>query len=304
MTPAGSVAEARRLLVARADVDALRRAVAALHEAGEDGEALNVLAGLVALGAVPQPLTDALDLLQRAAQCGHAPSQAELRLLARREGDDWSALRKTIDIGALSRAPSMRVLSQAPRVGAVGGFATPAECAWLIATGRGGLARAKVYLKAEEAEVASSRTNSEADYSYLTMTVTLRLVRERIAAALGASSKLFEGTKLLHYAPGEAFAPHVDFQMPSTPALAREIAQRGQRVATFLLYLNEDYEGGETEFPRLPLRFRGATGDALLFANVEPSGAPDFRTIHAGLPPTRGEKWLLSQWVRDKPVTV
>jgi hypothetical protein len=24
------------------------------------------------------------------------------------------------------------------------------------------------------------------------------------------------------------------------------------------------------------------------------------RTLHEGLPPTRGEKWLLSQWMREK----
>jgi hypothetical protein len=24
------------------------------------------------------------------------------------------------------------------------------------------------------------------------------------------------------------------------------------------------------------------------------------KTLHAGLPPTRGDKWLLSQWMRNK----
>jgi len=24
-------------------------------------------------------------------------------------------------------------------------------------------------------------------------------------------------------------------------------------------------------------------------------------TLHTGLPPTRGEKWLLSQWMRERP---
>jgi hypothetical protein len=31
---------------------------------------------------------------------------------------------------------------------------------------------------------------------------------------------------------------------------------------------------------------------------VEPDGKVDRGTLHAGLPPTSGEKWLLSQWVR------
>jgi hypothetical protein len=29
---------------------------------------------------------------------------------------------------------------------------------------------------------------------------------------------------------------------------------------------------------------------------------PDYDTAHAGLPPASGMKWLLSQWVRSKPV--
>jgi prolyl 4-hydroxylase len=69
------------------------------------------------------------------------------------------------------------------------------------------------------------------------------------------------------------------------------------------VYLNDDYEGGETEFPRIGLRFRGKRGDALMFDNVRPSGALDYDTLHAGLPPTRGEKWLFSQWVRSRPVS-
>jgi hypothetical protein len=39
----------------------------------------------------------------------------------------------------------------------------------------------------------------------------------------------------------------------------------------------------------------------LLFANVDAATrAPDPLTLHAGLPPTRGEKWIFSQWIRDR----
>ncbi|MBF8292745.1 MAG: hypothetical protein HW392_1572, partial [Steroidobacteraceae bacterium] len=48
---------------------------------------------------------------------------------------------------------------------------------------------------------------------------------------------------------------------------------------------------------------KGRRGDALVFANVDDSGAPDYQTVHAGLPPTSGVKWLLSQWVRDRTVS-
>jgi prolyl 4-hydroxylase len=109
-----------------------------------------------------------------------------------------------------------------------------------------------------------------------------------------------EMTAVLHYAPGQEFVPHFDFLDTDVPAYARDIAARGQRAATFLIYLNDDYEGGETEFPKLDWRCKGRKGDAILFWNLTPEGAPDERMLHAGLPPTKGEKWLLSQWLRQK----
>jgi hypothetical protein len=110
-----------------------------------------------------------------------------------------------------------------------------------------------------------------------------------------------EATMMLHYSPGEEFLPHLDFLDTHLPGPAADVAERGQRVVTFLMSLNEDYEGGETAFPELGRAWKGQTGTGLFFWNVEPDGTPDPRTRHAGMPPLSGEKWLLSQWVRARP---
>jgi hypothetical protein len=72
-------------------------------------------------------------------------------------------------------------------------------------------------------------------------------------------------------------------------------------VVTLVTYLNDDFTGAATSFPTLNIQFRGGVGDAIVFANVHPDGTPDRTTAHAGLPPDSGRKWVLSQWLRDRP---
>jgi prolyl 4-hydroxylase len=66
--------------------------------------------------------------------------------------------------------------------------------------------------------------------------------------------------------------------------------------------LNDDYEGGETDFPELNLRYHGGKRGALFFTNALPNGEADLRMVHAGLPPKDNEKWLFSQFVRNRIV--
>jgi prolyl 4-hydroxylase len=108
-----------------------------------------------------------------------------------------------------------------------------------------------------------------------------------------------EPPSVFHYAVGEEFTPHFDFLDPNVPLLAEEVARTGQCVATVLVYLSDDFDGGETEFADIGIRLKGRKGDAIIFHNVDESGVPDRATRHAGRAPTRGEKWLFSQFVRD-----
>jgi prolyl 4-hydroxylase len=67
---------------------------------------------------------------------------------------------------------------------------------------------------------------------------------------------------------------------------------------TALIWLNEQFDGGETEFPTLNIRVRGGRGDMLVFRNVHDDGSQDDRLVHAGLPVSNGVKWLASRWIR------
>jgi prolyl 4-hydroxylase len=282
------------------------KALARIEEAArrDEPEAVSLLARFSAWGVMrPRNMADAVDGLARAATLGFEPAQRELRMLSGSPGDDFPRLGRQVNLASLTRAPEARTASESPAIRIAPGFATAAECRWLVDRGRDGMRRAQVYRRdAPGYKEADSRTNSESDFTIWSADIVLALVRERMAASLGTESRYFEVTKLLRYEPGQRFSLHADYQEPSTPALAREIERRGQRIATFLVYLNDDYDGGETDFPEAGFRFRGSIGDALWFSNVDARGEPDPRSVHAGMPPTRGTKWLLSQWVRDRPL--
>jgi prolyl 4-hydroxylase len=272
-------------------------------EAGS-AEAAAVLATLEAMGAArPQSWDRALDFLALAASRGSARAQAQLTTLSRRPASDesWQRRRDSIDIEALTAAPPRRPVSERPRIRVIEGFATPAECDWLVALARGRLNPAWVWdpLTGEN-RPDPSRTNRGLDLGLAEMDVVIQLLRARISAASNLPLPVFEPAQIMHYSVGEEFRPHHDFLDPDSPGDRAQIERLGQRIATFLLYLNDDYVGGDTEFLKTGFRYRGRKGDGLLFANVDAARAPDPLTTHAGRPPTRGEKWILSQWIRDR----
>lgn len=286
--------------------------IAGAADAGH-GEAVALLAMMTGAGVFRrQSWPQALDFLQLSAELGWKQAQAQVALLAADRDlaqrstlpgagtAMWKALRDTVDINAWTTAPPKQSISDSPKIRRIEQFVPAGVCSWMIMRGRGKLRRAQVYGAKGEASFDPGRTNSETDFSIVEADLVLLLLRARIASATGLPTPVMELTKVLHYAPGQQFAPHYDFIDPEVEGYADEIAVRGQRIATFLVYLNEEYEGGETGFPTLGLRHRGKRGDALLFANVDALGRPDTRTLHAGLPPTKGEKWLLSQWLRDR----
>jgi hypothetical protein len=262
-----------------------------------------------------QDWQSALDWLQRAAELGWAPAREQLMFLSADHPlverakaalaagwpGDWRALRESIDLRAWLTVPQKQILSESPRIRRYEEFIPRSLCHWLIESSRAKLRRAGTYnALTGMSEIGNARTNAETDFNIVESELPLLLVRARIAEATGLPTAIMELSKVLHYATGQQFGAHFDFIDPVTPALAAEVSERGQRMATFLIYLNDEYDGGETDFPQIGLRHRGRTGDALFFANVDTNGVPDPLTLHAGLAPTRGEKWLLSQWIRDQ----
>jgi prolyl 4-hydroxylase len=270
--------------------------VALLSDAVDRGscEAAARLAVLAALGVeVRRDWRAAFELMQRSAALGWAPAREQLRLLA---GD-----RGVIDLEAWTAPPAPEILAGDPLIRRFPGFAAPDVCDWLIEQARTRLVRAEVYDHASGHGARDDyRNNSAANFSLSDTSLVLVLLQAKIAAAIGVPFPRLEAANVLHYAVGEKFDEHFDYIDPRSPGQARVVAEGGQRLATCIVYLNDDYEGGETEFTRLGLRHKGRKGEALVFLSARPDGGLDPRSAHAGRPPAHGEKWIAVQFVRDR----
>lgn len=278
------------------------------------GEAAARAAGLLALGVhLPPNRALALEWLRKSADAGWEPAQRQLLALcddrdlaaraATSSGIAWKSVAAAIDLASWDRAPAANVLSDEPRVSTFPGFIRKEICEFLISLTPGRLEPAKVYDPVNREDIiAAHRNNTLATFDVHSVELAHVLVQARMAAACGIPARHMEAPSVLHYDPGEQIADHFDFVDPkSTPDYAGEIARNGQRIITFIVYLNENYDGGETAFPRLGFSHKGSTGEGIYFVNALADLTPDLRMLHAGCPTTRGEKWIVTQFIRSRP---
>ncbi len=287
----------------------------ALNRGG--AEAAVRLAALAALGAhTRQSWADGLNLLAIAAERGSGFARGQLGLLCpdptlqveaasavlgQAPKGWWRRVAASIEPFAWTDVGPAEALHASPDVRAFRDFASGPVCHWLIERARGKLKRALVYDASVRHDIADgSRTNSVAEFDLVDTDLVQVALQLRMAAACGLPPAHMEAPAVLHYGVGQEIANHYDFLDPNTPNREHEIATKGERAITFLVYLNDEYDGGETDFPRLGVRHKGVRGEGLYFVNALPTGEPDTRMLHAGMPPTRGEKWIVSQFVRNR----
>jgi hypothetical protein len=303
---------AKRIIVGDRAPRLRRQGIALLGDAVKMGsaEAADRLAVIHASGVVAAPdWRAALEMLTLAAERGWAPASAQLEVLASMLGPgahgDPAALVEEASLRQLLVPEAGLVIHEDPRICNFPRFVTGRVCDWLIERARGRLERARVYDVRRQTDIVDdSRTNSFAVFNAMAADLVHLLVQARMVAGCGQPVSHMEASTVLHYAVGQTIGYHYDFVDPADPGHAEEVRTRGHRVATFLVYLNDGYEGGETVFPRLGIRHAGRRGEGLLFVNTLRDGQADLRTLHSGESPTRGEKWVFSQFVRDRPEVV
>lgn len=86
---------------------------------------------------------------------------------------------------------------------------------------------------------------------------------------------------LLRYSSGEQYGFHYDGGTGS------------KRSISVLIYLNDNYEGGEIEFPNFKLKIKPKAGTLILFPSNYAYG-------HIAHPVTSGTKYVIVTWLHDR----
>jgi prolyl 4-hydroxylase len=180
-------------------------------------------------------------------------------------------------------------------------FLSPQECARVIALSDHHLRPSTVsYDNGDQ----YFRTSTTAHLSHLKSPVSARL-DEKICKAIGIRPEYAEGIQAQRYDVGQEFKPHHDWFQPDTKIFLRMAGLRGNRTWTFMVYLNEEMEGGATRFTAIDHAFQPKTGLALLWNNLRRDGTPNPDTQHCGEPVKAGHKIIITKWFRaigDGPV--
>jgi hypothetical protein len=246
-----------------------------------------------------------MSMLGLAAANGNHRARLQLAALSAESeaGANWQTLASRFDLTSWLNKPAFESVKEDPLIRRFPDLLPDSVCEWLINESRGRLVRARVYDPVGQREgVSETRNNTSATFGLADVGVLHFLTQARAASACGVPLTHFEAPAVLHYDVGEQITPHFDFIDPRSQDYERQIMAQGQRTFTLLVYLNDAYAGGETAFPQIGIEHRGSRREGLLFSNISASDEPDLRMLHAGKPPTSGEKWVLSQFIRRRPV--
>jgi len=181
------------------------------------------------------------------------------------------------------------------------GFLNDAECQHVINLCNDRFKRSTTTTSDGDNKPHSVRTSHSCQFSE-SETPILRKIEERAAIACGVPVSHIEGLQVVRYHPGQKYDAHNDW--------FHHEKIDNQRYKTILIYLNDDFEGGSTDFVHSSVdkKVTPKKGDALYWHNswmTPESNYKDYLCFeeakHQGSPPTSGVKYAVNVWVRLKP---
>tara|TARA_R100000278_G_C5474160_1_gene165671 strand:- start:1433 stop:2047 length:615 start_codon:yes stop_codon:yes gene_type:complete len=141
---------------------------------------------------------------------------------------------------------------------------------------------------------------SEARTSYTSNLIandpTVETLHKRIAKYLGQPLHKGESLQGQRYEKGQYFRTHKDYFEGDT--YDKNCLSSGNRTYTFMLYLNDNFDGGTTNFPYLKKEIKPVACKAVVWNNLQ-NGHPNEYMQHSGEEVKSGVKYIITSWWRE-----
>lgn len=176
------------------------------------------------------------------------------------------------------------------------GFIPPSSCASIISyCERQVFRRSRVTTLEKDAGVKNGvdlkARNSSSAILLDRQEARLAEIYRRVSELESVDDRDIEFIQCVRYKTGQKFCSHFDS------------GNGVDRKTTYLLYLNDDFAGGETWFPMLDLGVKPRTGECLQFPDCDKDGRILWQSEHIGTAVTSGVKYALNVWVRRPPLS-
>lgn len=135
---------------------------------------------------------------------------------------------------------------------------------------------------------------------------SVRDINDKMCEVLGYHHSRSETLQGQFYDVSQEFKAHTDTFAPNSDEWKIHCSKTGQRTWTFMMYLNETEEGGETKFNLITdpdgreIVFKPELGRAVIWNNLKEDGSQNRYSLHQGCPVVNGEKIILTKWFRQK----
>ena len=132
----------------------------------------------------------------------------------------------------------------------------------------------------------------------------IKNIVERVCKITNMPFNNSEQIQVVKYEPNGYYKEHYDASCDDRIECVEFEKNGGQRMITMLLCLDDNYEGGETHFPRLNKKYKLPKCGGLLFYSLEnkPNGKCHPKSLHAGLPVESGTKYIANIWIREREI--
>lgn len=263
----------------------------------------------------------------------------------------WDFTPKVFD-KALSHPNAQLISASSPRVVLIKHFLSPEEVLHVLSLAAD-MERSEVV--ADDHNTDDSRTSYGAWLNGPRRDSIVRLIQHRIHTLIGVPEEFGESLYVLRYSLNQKYEAHTDhcshsgaFTKQNLPDSCRQFLMRaggpgcgpgkggatcGDRLATFVMYLQAADKGGATVFPNakksgsfkrmlkddpeeengdIPwyckedadvLKVEAQAGDGILFWGYSPgdnaTAIQDPASLHAGCPPLEGTKFIATRWIRS-----